>query len=725
MPRTNLQLDARKLTLDARPDRLDLRDRPYPPALGNLPFQFPDDAQVVGYLQAYADADLLLDQGSDGACTGFGLAAVINYLLFVQGLAQGSKAIRKASPAMLYQLARIYDEWPGEDYEGSSCRGALKGWQRHGVCREMLWPYVLDGGNRVYQPPRENPDRPDDADSNWDVDALACTLGVYYRVDARSVVDMQSAIHACGAIYVSATVHEGWVVPARKQLRGHADLARIKHVPKPRQPGGHAFAIVGYNELGFVVQNSWGKDWGSYGFALLPYEEWVTHGDDAWVFTLGISRQQAVMAERGKLHTLRSPHFFIPAATSRRAGAPERPVGLIAGDDALTRSYRDVPASARPLDADQAYRHTIVLDRGFPVRNDVTAETPAAALDSAVFARPLSWLETNGSNKLLVFVHGGLNSEGDSIERIRALAPYALNNGIYPLFITWRSGPLEAVSDLVEEKWAQFGWGRQGVEPARGWLDKLTDKTDRLLEPLLRSPGGALWQQMKINAERAGSHAQGGMQLMVARLKALAAKRPDLEIHLMGHSAGAIVLGALLEPLRKAGLKAKTLRLFAPACTTRFALDHYRPAIEQGVLEAKHWYVHVLSDKNENNDSVGPYRRSLLYLVSRSFEDVHKTPLLGLERSFDPATVAPGVEDGLWASPLVCDVAEWQAFWNGLGIDQTHRIVLANSRVSNGSRSISAAHGCFDNAVDIMGDALGYIVDPDHPQRVKIHRLDY
>ena len=34
--------------------------------------------------------------------------------------------------------------------------------------------------------------------------------------------------------------------------------------------GGHAFAIVGYNEVGFLVQNSWGPEWGKGGFATLP-----------------------------------------------------------------------------------------------------------------------------------------------------------------------------------------------------------------------------------------------------------------------------------------------------------------------------------------------------------------------------------------------------------------------------------------------------------------------
>ena len=42
---------------------------------------------------------------------------------------------------MLYNFARRYDEYAGEDYDGSSCRGALKGWFNHGVCLQSDWPF--------------------------------------------------------------------------------------------------------------------------------------------------------------------------------------------------------------------------------------------------------------------------------------------------------------------------------------------------------------------------------------------------------------------------------------------------------------------------------------------------------------------------------------------------------------------------------------------------------
>jgi hypothetical protein len=113
--------------LDAAPDRVDIRDWMFRPGLTTLP------DQVV-------NCDLvprILDQGQEGACTGYALAAVINFLLSRRNID------RAVSPRMLYELARRYDEWPGEEYEGSSARGGMKGWQRHGVASDQAWPVAV------------------------------------------------------------------------------------------------------------------------------------------------------------------------------------------------------------------------------------------------------------------------------------------------------------------------------------------------------------------------------------------------------------------------------------------------------------------------------------------------------------------------------------------------------------------------------------------------------
>lgn len=37
--------------------------------------------------------------------------------------------------------------------------------------------------------------------------------------------------------------------------------------------GGHAIAIVGYNEEGFIIRNSWGPSYGASGYAIVKYKD--------------------------------------------------------------------------------------------------------------------------------------------------------------------------------------------------------------------------------------------------------------------------------------------------------------------------------------------------------------------------------------------------------------------------------------------------------------------
>ncbi|MEM7026262.1 MAG: peptidase C1, partial [Pseudomonadota bacterium] len=160
-------LDSNKRRFDARPDRVDFRDRSYRARLISLEPEHPAPSLVETYLDAYCEDGMILDQGQEGACTGFGLAACINFLHWERWQAskqQGPKPAR-VSTRMLYHMARLYDEWPGEDYDGSSCRGAMKGWHRHGVCDEALWPY-----RRQFT----------EQEQGWQQNAALRPLGAYY-----------------------------------------------------------------------------------------------------------------------------------------------------------------------------------------------------------------------------------------------------------------------------------------------------------------------------------------------------------------------------------------------------------------------------------------------------------------------------------------------------------------------------------------------------------------
>jgi hypothetical protein len=75
--------------------------------------------------------------------------------------------------------------------------------------------------------------------------------------------------------------------------------------------------------------------------------------------------------------------------------------------------------------------------------------------------------------------------------------------------------------------------------------------------------------------------------------------------------------------------------LLAPACTTQFFGTHIKPALLNDTLGHVHHYL--LDDQAEQLDTVtGIYRKSLLYLVSRSFQSREgEVPLVGMERFLD------------------------------------------------------------------------------------------
>lgn len=287
---------------DVRKDRLDLRDRTYRPVLKSLPKSYPNVTHIDEVIKCYRADEMVLDQGEDGACTGYALAAVINYLIWEKKIRDNYLDFlenplvvksQQVSPTMLYNLARIYDEWDGEDYEGSSCRGAMKGWHKHGVCSKAYWTEDM-----------EEPKR------GWEKESIKKPLGAYYRVDKESINDMQSALCEVGALYVSATVHDGWWEILDQDFKEREDINRdVPHIPyDPFPKGNHAFVIVGYTSHGFIVQNSWGQKWGNCGFGVLTYKDWLDHGLDAWVAVMGVPIE---MGQLQKLFLTFRFHLYI------------------------------------------------------------------------------------------------------------------------------------------------------------------------------------------------------------------------------------------------------------------------------------------------------------------------------------------------------------------------------------------------------------------------------
>lgn len=607
----------KKRTLNARRDTPDIRDRWYEPSLIQLKKGI--DNRNLGFIR---------DQGEEGACTGFGLAAVIDIL---NRKTHNSRF--KASTRMLYEMAKRHDEWPGEKYAGSSCRGAIRGWKNMGVCSETDWRY--------------NAAKPGELTLKRAVAARDVTLGAYYRLRPE-INEYHAALNEVGAIYVSANVHEGWWAPkaSRKKNAPKNQLALIK--PSNTTEGGHAFAIVGYDQRGFIVQNSWSKSWGSSGFALWMYEDWLENITDGWVFRLAVS----------------TPQIF--GITSR------------------SRAEKDAEFGKAAPKRMEIAGHFVHFDDGmFKEKGDYWSSADD-------IQRTADYIKGAGKKyqHLLIYAHGGLNSPKASATRVAALKEGFKRNGIYPFHIMYDTGLGEEIKDAVLRAFKS--------RRMEGFLsdlrDKLVEQSDNVIEDLVRKPVTPLWDEMKRDAQlpfvQGGKKKLGdGTQVIKCFAEALAGT--GLNIHLVGHSTGGVLLGHLLTALDalKVPNLIRSLSLMAPACTIDFYKEHYEPRLmaNNKQVAIPQMDVYNMNEELELDDNTAAvYRKSLLYLVSRAFERDDNKPLLGMAR----------YSKGLKAHDNL------------------------NFRYSDGKNGIttSCSHGGFDNDANTMNAIMHRILGKKPPQ---------
>jgi hypothetical protein len=695
---------------DVRPDKLDLRDRPYTPTLRNLPALYPAPEFIDTIIPYYRP--FLLDQGSEGACTGYGLACLINYLYWTRDWRQqlllgvtdvtqviesfAASQTESVSPSMLYRLARFYDEWPGEDYSGSSCRGALKGWHRHGVCSSSIWPTGKSGPV-----------------SDWRTDAANRVIGSYYRVDRLSISDMQSAIFETGAIYVGAKVHKGWRSVPRNSTRLEKAIIKFDSA----QIGGHAFAMVGYTQNGFIIQNSWGPEWGFEGFGIMTYEDWNQNGMDCWVASLGVPT--STVARKAFVSTSDQSTFEKIQQTASSQTI-----------ETLNTAKRAVkPWLENEDDADRPFEHSLVIGNNGMFLNRLIEFTNDDALKYLCYNRIESWInDTPQTNRdVVIYAHGGLGSEESAIERARKMGPYFSGNNIYPLFINWKTGILETFNNLMDDRiLSRFSSRYQGYiyeSDMSKWLDTARKKVNELkrqaieasdysIELAARQLVKPFWTEMKQNAHLA-SQTDGALAKAALHFSQLAKNYPDVRFHFIGHSAGSILLGELLDRFVSKKLPVQTCTLWAPACTLAFAEAHYLKAIDKKIIPdpKTNFVIEILSDQNERDDTTGPYQKSILYLISRALEDTHKEPVLGLQWSWETPDVseeeAEKTLDNVYGDKHAAQINAWRAQAAKRDIS-LQRVV--NQEMYNGIESIDGDHGNFDNDVESLSRALKLIL---------------
>jgi hypothetical protein len=156
-----------------------------------------------------------LDQGTEGACTGFSVtheaaARPVEIL-----------SVTNATALEVYHRARQLDEWPGEDYEGSSVLGAMKAGKERGWYDEYRWAFGEE--------------------------------------------DLALAVSYKGPSVLGINWYEGMFAP---------DAEGYVHV-SGRLAGGHAILCNGYHARTrtYRLHNSWGPAWGVGGDCFISADD--------------------------------------------------------------------------------------------------------------------------------------------------------------------------------------------------------------------------------------------------------------------------------------------------------------------------------------------------------------------------------------------------------------------------------------------------------------------
>lgn len=644
-PQTGRTASRTRRKRSAVPDALDFRDRAYTPAISVAP---PLSLRPSPTLRR------VLDQEQTQACTGYALASLIDYLLLQAKRPQQGPV----SPRMLYSMARRYDEWPGSTEDsGSSIRGALKGWFKHGACAYHLW-------DDSYPPELLPPAHPDPKQDWWH-DALLRPLGAYYRVDKDSIADMHAALAETHAIYASANAHSGWDElfsrtrggSRRKGSKKASARDEISDIPFPPprdgDDGGHAFVIVGYDSEGFIVLNSWGKAWGTNGRARLSYADWRVNGWDAWVVQLGVptSERQQLASSRG-LRTDPAKRVLVASETTVRDHnlAPfviaTGPAGRLSTAGTFRTQHEDIRDLLQTHLAD--FRKYHQLD-------------PAKPVDVAVFA------------------HGGLLGQDEAAQAAARWVPGLYQAGVFPIFLIWETGLLGAIAQLFRDTLGEQH-GKAGQAPAELWQRRF----ERFLAPL----GTPLWQKTKANATALSRDASGALRLLFEPLLMPEALHPDLtRLHLIGHSAGSIVVAELASWLVEKNWSIQSLNLLGAALRLDRFLAIVEPQLGAGIARLRNY---ALSDEMERSDpSIPLYGRSLLYLVSQALEGGETVPLVGLAR--DAQQVVSGLRTADWiTAPSEASAARTHA---GFDADEKTRAHLIHALAGPDLASASAPEG--------------------------------
>ena len=143
----------------------------------------------------------------------------------------------------------VYNHRSNYPADGMYGRDAMEILKTKGICRESVFAY-------------ESTQLPDQIPDSVRTEALRYTIEGYAKVE--TIDGLKESLVLNGPCYIAFPCYN---YGTRFWIQSGVDVLL----------GGHAVTVIGYNEKGFILRNSWGESWGVSGYTTYPYEDWNAH----------------------------------------------------------------------------------------------------------------------------------------------------------------------------------------------------------------------------------------------------------------------------------------------------------------------------------------------------------------------------------------------------------------------------------------------------------------
>ncbi|MDQ0212570.1 hypothetical protein [Arthrobacter bambusae] len=307
----------------------------------------------------------------------------------------------------------------------------------------------------------------------------------------------------------------------------------------------------------------------------------------------------------------------------------------------LTPSHEDKLRQHAVFLDDGVLKKALGVDRDLQIENMLDGELPRFIAKRAAEGR-------TGPAPVMLWAHGGNVMRSCAIREALNHIDTWMDNGIYPIYFFWDTGPAATMADAIKEI----------VNPDAADLDKTVHAHeffyqtpwDRGFDWLAdRAKVPDLWEEMKQTAEASNRQPEGGAYKFIDALYERAGTpKKNISLHAVGHSAGAIFHSWFIPSLLDKDFELETLQLLAPA----IRIDRYKEFL--GTLLAKDKSIgktlmFTMTETAERADRlIGLYDQgSLLYFIRDDLDTTDPAALLGLQEGFQEAST--DIQDSLRA----------------------------------------------------------------------------